>query len=130
MISDENCAYCHIWETPLPACEAAELALNVPNWTLLHAKIEREFKFRDLPEAVAFVNLVADIAHKQGHIPDIFISYERVVRLTLSTHRIGGLWRNDFILAHKIDRLAENAVLTKEAEPTMVTDTASSEDPS
>lgn len=37
--------------------------------------------------------------------------YSRV-RLTLATHKIGGLSRNDFILAAKIDRLIEDAVRT------------------
>jgi 4a-hydroxytetrahydrobiopterin dehydratase len=38
--------------------------------------------------------------------PDIFISYNKV-RLTLSTHKVGGLSQNDFILAAKIDRAVD-----------------------
>ncbi|MFB3925412.1 MAG: 4a-hydroxytetrahydrobiopterin dehydratase [Syntrophales bacterium] len=38
--------------------------------------------------------------------PDMFISYNQV-RLTLSTHKVGGLSLNDFIMAAKIDRIAE-----------------------
>lgn len=53
---------------------------------------------------MAFVNRVAAVAEEQRHHPDIRISYNKV-RLTLSTHKIGGLSRNDFILAAKIDRL-------------------------
>ena len=48
---------------------------------------------------------MAAIANEQDHHPDIFISYNKV-RLTLSTHKIGGLSLNDFIVAAKIDLLA------------------------
>jgi 4a-hydroxytetrahydrobiopterin dehydratase len=47
---------------------------------------------------------VADVAEGEGHHPDIFTSWNKV-RLTLTTHKIGGLSRNDFIVAAKIDKL-------------------------
>jgi 4a-hydroxytetrahydrobiopterin dehydratase len=50
---------------------------------------------------------VADAAEKQDHHPDIFISYDHV-RLTLSTHKMGGLSRSDFVLATRIDALSGN----------------------
>jgi 4a-hydroxytetrahydrobiopterin dehydratase len=62
----------------------------------------KEFKFVDFIGAINFVNLVADIAEEEGHHPDIHIFYNKV-RLELSTHAIGGLSENDFILAAKID---------------------------
>lgn len=86
--------------------EAARLAGEVPEWALKESCIEREFKFRDFKGSIAFVNLVAGLAESQGHHPDILILYGKV-RLTLTTHRAGGLTRNDFILASKIDRLLE-----------------------
>jgi 4a-hydroxytetrahydrobiopterin dehydratase len=51
-----------------------------------------------------FVNTVADIAEEQGHHPDIEISYNKV-EIELTTHAIGGLSVNDFILASKIEIL-------------------------
>lgn len=110
-LSDEKCERCRVGGTPLPAREASELAPSVPQWTLSEKQIEREFKLKDFRQAMAFVNRVADAANEQDHHPDIHISYNRV-RLTLSTHKIGGLSRNDFILAAKIDRVAEDAVRT------------------
>ena len=53
---------------------------------------------------MAFANKVAGIAQQEDHHPDILISYNKV-RLILSTHKISGLSRNDFIVAAKIDRL-------------------------
>jgi len=63
------------------------------------------FKFKGFREAMGFVNKVADIAEEEGHHPDIWISWNRV-KLTLTTHKIGGLSRNDFIVAAKVDRVA------------------------
>lgn len=84
--------------------QARELAQEVPLWILRENAVEREFKFADFRRALDFVNRVAYVAEEEGHHPDIFISY-RLVRLTLFTHKIGGLTQNDFILAAKIDRL-------------------------
>ena len=89
--------------------EAQELAREVPRWRLTEKLIERDFAFKDFREAVDFVNNVADIADAQGHHPDITISYNKV-RLTLTTHKIRGLSRNDFIVAAMIDHSVEGAV--------------------
>lgn len=94
----------------LMAKEARELARSVPQWTLAKKWIKRGFKFNDFRQAMAFVNRVAGAAEKQGHHPDILISYDRV-SLTLSTHKVGGLSRNDFILAASIDALPGKYVL-------------------
>ena len=66
--------------------------------------ISADFKFKNFKEAMAFVNKVAVIAESEGHHPDIYIYYSRV-KLELTTHAIGGLSINDFILASKIDAI-------------------------
>lgn len=67
-------------------------------------KVRKEFKFGDFKEAVAFVVKVANLAEAEGHHPDIFIFYNKVI-IELWTHAIGGLSENDFILAAKMDKL-------------------------
>ncbi len=89
---------------PLPVSEVRELMRGLHLWTLAGKQIEREFTFKDFKEAVIFVDLVADAADKEEHHPDISISDNRV-RLTLTTPQIGGLSRNDFILASRIDEI-------------------------
>ena len=51
---------------------------------------------------MAFVNVVAQIAHQQDHHPDSLISYNQC-KVTYSTHSVGGLSVNDFICAAKIN---------------------------
>ena len=105
-IQKEKCTPCEKGGSPMPGDEARKLAQQVPQWSLQDKQIERQFKFKDFVQAIGFVNRVAEVAEEQGHHPDIAISYSRV-RLTLSTHAVGGLTRNDFILAARIDKLAE-----------------------
>jgi len=108
MLADERCARIPCDTKPLGEDEARGLAREIQAWTLAGGAIEREFKFADFAGAMAFVNRVAQVAEAEDHHPDISISYSKVT-LILSTHSIGGLSRNDFILAAKIDRLAQTA---------------------
>ena len=53
-----------------------------------------------------FVNAIAWIANKEGHHPDLEVSYGRVL-VRFSTHDAGGLTRSDFICAAKVDALLQ-----------------------
>jgi len=92
-------------QQPLKTEEAQQLGSQVPHWKLQQDALTREYKFADFDEAIDFVNELAHLAKAADHHPDIQISYNKV-KLTLSTHKIGGLSRNDFILAARVDELA------------------------
>ena len=64
--------------------------------------LEKEFKFKDFKQALAFTNRVGDLAEEQGHHPDIYLSWGKV-KITLWTHKIDGLTESDFIMAAKIE---------------------------
>jgi len=104
-LSQQRCEPCQLGTPPLSRKEALELIEETPQWTLKDDAIEREFEFEDFRGSIGFVNKVADAAEAEGHHPDIFIYYNKV-RIELSTHKIGGLSKNDFILAAKIDEFA------------------------
>ncbi|MFV1917584.1 MAG: 4a-hydroxytetrahydrobiopterin dehydratase [Patescibacteria group bacterium] len=75
------------------------------NWGIVGGKkIKRTFTFENFMSGVAFVNKVADIAEAENHHPDIYLFFKKV-EIEFSTHAIGGLSENDFILAVKIDRI-------------------------
>jgi len=88
---------------PMGKDEAEKYFPQVPGWTLNEdaKKIFRTYKFKNFMEAMDFVKKVADIAEIEGHHPDMHIHYNKVL-LELSTHAIGGLSENDFILAAKL----------------------------
>lgn len=90
----------------LPSDEIARLQSSVPNWQVMdiNQAIEREFKFKNYYETLAFVNAVAWIAHQQDHHPDMTVSYNRA-RVRYHTHSVAGLSLNDFICAAMIDTL-------------------------
>ena len=76
------------------------------DWTLSDdgKSISRSFKFKNYYETMAFVNVVAMVAHQQDHHPDMTVGYN-TCRVDYSTHSVGGLSDNDFICAAKIDGL-------------------------
>ena len=67
-------------------------------------KIRREVPFENFKRGMAFANQIAVIAEQEGHHPDLCIHYHQV-DVELTTHAIGGLSENDFIMAAKIDEL-------------------------
>ncbi len=74
-------------------------------WSQVDDKLEREFKFGDFPQAVAFVSRVAELAEGENHHPDIEIHYNRVV-LRWWTHTAGGVTDRDRELAGRSSQLA------------------------
>ncbi|MBF0547285.1 MAG: 4a-hydroxytetrahydrobiopterin dehydratase [Candidatus Riflebacteria bacterium] len=103
-----NCQQPKASDIPLSIGQAREFFPEVPNWTLGEKNLTRELSFQDFCEAMEFVKEVAKVAEQQNHHPDLHISYKKV-NLTLTTHKIGGLSRNDFILAARIDRILSDA---------------------
>lgn len=105
-LAEKTCRPTKAGEPPLPRKEAEDLLRGIPKWSLGEKAIEREFRFKDFRQAMDFANNVAAVANEQDHHPDICISYNKV-SVTLSTHKIGGLTMNDFIVAAKIDLLSD-----------------------
>jgi 4a-hydroxytetrahydrobiopterin dehydratase len=91
---------------PLGEDEAAELHRHVPEWERDGVRaLRREFSFDDFSGAFGLVARVALLAEAESHHPEIELSWGRAAFRTW-THTAGGLSRNDFILAAKIDLLA------------------------
>lgn len=68
-------------------------------------RIRKEWVCKDFAAALKFVNDIAKLANQEDHHPDIHLTNYRKVLVETSTHSIGGLSDNDFILAAKIDAL-------------------------
>lgn len=84
--------------------EAAQTQLKkLSGWSLKGEAISKQYTWPSFPEAMKFVNQVADLAEQADHHPDILINYRRVT-LTLSTHSEGGISQKDFDLAATIDQ--------------------------
>jgi 4a-hydroxytetrahydrobiopterin dehydratase len=92
---------------PLGPAAARSLLEAVPGWELsTDSKILRKlFSMEDFKAAVQFIQKMARIAEKEDHHPDIHLTGYRKLTVELSTHAIGGLSENDFIMAAKIEAL-------------------------
>jgi len=104
-LAAKKCIPCESGTLPLSKDAAKKYLSDAPGWSLADGKISRDFEFKDFKEAMAFVSKVADLAENEGHHPDIFIHQWNKVKLELSTHAIGGLSENDFIMAAKINAI-------------------------
>lgn len=105
-LAAKKCVACEGGVAPLNRTEAEVLLKQVNGWALSEdAKtIAKRFAFKDFAQALAFVDKVGAIAEEEGHHPDIELSWGKAA-VSLTTHAIGGLSENDFILAAKIDRI-------------------------
>ena len=83
----------------------AHLAL-LKGWQFADDKIVKTFKFKNYYETMAFVNVVAAIAHVTDHHPDLSVQFNRLV-IAFNTHDVdrgnGGISVNDFICAARIE---------------------------
>ncbi len=88
--------------------EAETFLKQLPAWAIVVQDEERlqcVFKFRNFVDALAFTNLVGELAEAHQHHPLIITEWGRVT-VQWWTHAIHGLHLNDFILAAKTDELA------------------------
>jgi 4a-hydroxytetrahydrobiopterin dehydratase len=76
----------------------------VQGWSEINGALEREFRFKDFADALAFVNRVGELAERENHHPDIEIHWNRV-RLRWWTHVTNEVTERDYQLAAKTNEL-------------------------
>jgi 4a-hydroxytetrahydrobiopterin dehydratase len=77
-------------------------------WTEVDGALEREFRFADFAEALAFVNRVGELAEAEDHHPDIAIHWNRVT-LRWWTHVRNAITERDRELARLTNDLSDSA---------------------
>lgn len=107
-LAGERCIPCRGGEPTLGAAEVEGLLREVPGWRVAERdgveRLEREFRFGDFASALAFTNGVGRKAEEAGHHPEILTGWGRA-KVAWWTHAIGGLHRNDFVMAARTDRV-------------------------
>ncbi len=104
-LARERCADIPAGTAPLTPEEAGSLAAGVAGeWQIDKGEIRRAFTFKTFNAAFGMATRIALLAEAQGHHPELEVGWGRLV-VRLSTHSVGGLSRNDFIMAARIDRL-------------------------
>ena len=106
-LAKKKCTPCEEKTGKLETTEAKHLVEELDRWKIVEVKhIEKTLQFKDFASALAFINKVGDVAEQENHHPDISLFNWNKVKFVLSTHSIGGLSENDFIMAAKIDEIA------------------------
>ncbi|EDM66419.1 Pterin-4-alpha-carbinolamine dehydratase [Moritella sp. PE36] len=104
----QSCQACRADAPQVSDAELAVLVNQIPDWTVEVRdnimQLEREFKFKNFKQAIAFTNRVADMAEVEGHHPALLTEWGKVT-ITWWSHSIKGLHKNDFVCAAKTDTL-------------------------
>lgn len=107
-LAKKDCIPCKGGVPPLEGQALEALHKELGNgWQVLDQsprKLEKEFRFSNFVDALAFVNQVGALAEQQGHHPDMHLAWGKVV-VWIWTHKISGLTESDFVLAAKIDAI-------------------------
>jgi 4a-hydroxytetrahydrobiopterin dehydratase len=92
---------------PVQKLSAQEIAAELEKlkgWSVQDGNLHRVFEFADFVHAFGFMTSVALAAEAMNHHPDWSNSWNKV-NVNLVTHSAGGLTKNDFALAAKMDAL-------------------------
>lgn len=69
--------------------------------------LEKDYKFKDFKEALAFTNAVGELAESVDHHPEICLTWGRA-KVTIWTHSVGGLSEADFVFAARSDLFVQS----------------------
>ena len=107
-LSQLKCVSLRGGEPPLASGEMYRLQPQIPEWQVREVggmqRLERVFKFKDFAQALEFTNKIGAIAEQEDHHPLVVTEWGKVT-VNWWTHKIGGLHKNDFIMAAKTDEL-------------------------
>ena len=107
-LASMECVPCRGGVPPLDRAEIESYLADLGHeWRVVDDHhLEKEFRFADFKQALAYTNRVGELAERIGHHPDIYLAWGKV-RLTVWTHKIDGLNEPDFVFAAKADRALE-----------------------
>ena len=117
-LTSQSCAPLPAGTPPLPAGDVERLRMQVPGWAVTQDAegrdaISREWEVKDFAAGLEVFQRIASVAEAEGHHPDLHLEGWNKARAVLTTHSIGGLSENDFILASKINDLDFSDALKK-----------------
>jgi 4a-hydroxytetrahydrobiopterin dehydratase len=90
---------------PLAESAIAQALRDLPGWSVIHGKLQKDFRFKDFQAAFGWMTRVAVLAEAANHHPDWQNCYNRVA-VQLSTHDAGDrITQSDVDLARRIEAL-------------------------
>lgn len=111
-LNQTRCVPC---EGGVPQADEAEIAgylAQLQGWKILEVegvkRLTKSFAFNNFANALAFTNRVGELAEQEGHHPTLLTEWGKVTA-TWWTHSIGGLHKNDFIMAARTEEAFRTA---------------------
>ena len=112
-LAQRRCKPCEGGVEPLPESAARALLGDVKDWELVDLSaggktvkaIRKTVVCKSFLDAIGLMQRIAPVAEAEDHHPDLHLTRYKRLTIELSTHAIGGLSENDFILAAKLDQL-------------------------
>lgn len=74
------------------------------HWEIRDGKLYRRLIFEDFVHAFGFITQIAILAEKHNHHPE-WANVYRTVDIFLTTHDVGGISDQDFLLLEAIDKI-------------------------
>ena len=109
-LQQQQCTLCRPDSAPVVDAEFDRLILELKDWQLEIRggikQLEKQFRFPDYLQSMAFTQRVGELAEAENHHPEILTKWGKVT-VTWWTHAVNGLHINDFICAVKTDQRAE-----------------------
>ncbi|MDQ2692399.1 MAG: 4a-hydroxytetrahydrobiopterin dehydratase [Chloroflexota bacterium] len=103
-----KCVACRAGEPTLTEEQIQELLPQLHDWEVNEVngtkRLEKVFKFKNFAQALEFTNKIGAVAEEEDHHPLIITEWGKVT-INWWTHKIGGLHKNDFIMAAKSDEI-------------------------
>ncbi|MDH3218210.1 MAG: 4a-hydroxytetrahydrobiopterin dehydratase [Gammaproteobacteria bacterium] len=107
-LSQQECEACRADAPKISDADLKALMPKIPDWNVIVVdgimRLSREYAFKNFAQAMAFSDRVGDIAEAAGHHPAILTEWGKVT-VTWWSHKIGGLHKNDLIMAARTDEV-------------------------
>lgn len=108
-LSQMQCEACRADAPKVSDDELKTLLAQIPDWSIEVRdgimQLEKNYRFSNFADALAFTNRVGEISEQAGHHPAILTEWGSVT-VTWWSHKIKGLHKNDFIMAARTDLTA------------------------
>ena len=109
-LAERECTACTSDDDPLSGDELQDLydQLDADVWDIVDEHhLDGRFEFDDFRQALDFTIAVGELAEEEWHHPDIHLQWGEV-RIEMWTHKIDGLHESDFIMAARMEGLADD----------------------
>lgn len=107
-LHQQICESCDDSASPMLPADISQYLPMLDGWVVEEPHdvpaLQKAYQFSNFVSALAFTNQLGALAEKNDHHPAILLEWGQVT-VSWWTHSIGGLHKNDFVMAAKTDQV-------------------------